>query len=330
MKVHSKHGRGFSLAMASMVLGGAVSAQAAVLLNDSFTDGNRNSTSLPTDSPVWIGQSAGNGSNSVSAGDLHFALPTNSLKFWTYFTSDNSAPNTNATHNAVTTLGVGDTLTASTTFFMTGLTATTGKNFRVGLFVDPTDARVESDTNSDSGGSTNPWTDATGYAVQFPLSSASGNNPLLLEKRTVSGQTSLLGSAAAYTAAGSGGAAYAMANDTNYTLQISLAEVSAAEMDMTVSLMQGATVLSTVTKQDLGATFGGTAVAAGGLTGSQSIYNQFDQLFFRNSDATQATTLDFTNNSVVLTPAAVVPEPTSAALLAIPLCGIAARRRKRS
>src|SRR5690349_7404725 len=67
-------------------------AQAAVLLNDTWADGNRNSTSLPTDSPTWIGQSTGNGSNSVSPGSLNFLLPTNSLKVWEYFTSDNSAP----------------------------------------------------------------------------------------------------------------------------------------------------------------------------------------------------------------------------------------------
>jgi hypothetical protein len=61
-------------------------AHATVLLNDSFTDGDRTNTSLPTDSPVYIGQSTGNGSNSVSPGHLNFSLPTNSLKFWTYFT----------------------------------------------------------------------------------------------------------------------------------------------------------------------------------------------------------------------------------------------------
>src|SRR5574337_709254 len=64
----------------------------ALLLNDTWADADRTNTNLPTDSPTWIGQSSGNGSNSVSAGSLNFTLPTNSLKVWEYFTSDNSAP----------------------------------------------------------------------------------------------------------------------------------------------------------------------------------------------------------------------------------------------
>src|SRR5688572_9543044 len=88
----------------------------AVLLNDTWADGERASVNLPTNSPVWIGQTADNGSNSVSAGSLNFNVPTNSLKVWTYFTSDNSAPDGNQQHNAVTNLAVGDMLTAETSF----------------------------------------------------------------------------------------------------------------------------------------------------------------------------------------------------------------------
>src|SRR5438132_9409370 len=84
-----------------------------LILNDTWADGNRSSTSLPTDSPTWIGQSSGNGSNSVSSGSLNFTLPTNSLKVWEYFTSDNTAPDTNQPHNSVTQLNVGDKLTTS-------------------------------------------------------------------------------------------------------------------------------------------------------------------------------------------------------------------------
>src|SRR5262249_38444318 len=244
-----------------------------------FADGNRSNTSLPTDSAVLIGQSAGNGSNSVSPGALSFVLPTNSLKVWTYFTSDLSAPDGNQPHNSVTMLNVGDTLPASMSFRPSGVTsANTSKNFRFGVFFDPTDARVQADVNSDGGGGTNPWTDATGYAVQLPLNSNTTNaNPLLIEKRTTS-NTSLLGSSGAYTAAATGGQAYSISSGTNYTLQLTLIVVSASQLDVTATLLQGSTTLATQSVSDLGTSFGGTAIGAGLLPGSQSIYTKFDQL----------------------------------------------------
>jgi hypothetical protein len=299
-------------------------AHAAVLLNDTFADGNRTSTSLPSDSAVYIGQSAGNGSNSVTPGHLNFVLPTNSLKIWTYFTSDQSAPDGNQPHNGVTTLGVGDTLVASTQFSMTGLTATTGKSFRFGLFFDPTDARVQSDVNSDGGGGTAPWTDALGYGIQLPLTTAANSSPFQIVKRTTS-NSSLLGSGSAFTNAPTGGSAYSMADGTIYTLTMALTEISASDMQVTVTLSDPNGVLATQTVHDTGTAFGGTAIGAGLLPGSQSIYTQFDQMFFRNSDATQATTLDFTNFRVDLT---VAPEPASLAAFGLALLPLARRRSK--
>ncbi len=305
-------------------IGLTTKVQATTLLNDTWADGTRNNNNLPTDSAVWIGQSAGNGSNSVSNGHLTFTLPTNSLKFWTYFTFDLSAPDGNQPHNSVTQLTVGSTLTASATFSLTGVTSTTGKSFRMGLFFDPSDARVQADVNSDGGGGTAPWTDSVGYAIEIPLSAASGTNPFQIAKRTTS-NASLLGSGSAYTNATTGGATYSMANNTSYTLQISLFEQSATDMEVTASLLQGSTVLATQTVSDLGATFGGTAIGAGLLPGSQSIYTNVDQLFFRNSDATQATTMDFTNFrvDVVPEPCTMVPGGLAAAIFS----AVAVRRR---
>jgi len=296
-----------------------------ILLNDTWADGNRTSTSLPSDSPTWIGQSAGNGSNSVSPGSLDFVLPTNSLKAWTYFTSDNSAPDTNQPHNAVTQLGVGDQMVAWTTFTPTGVTAAnTSKGFRVGLFFDPTDARVESDTNSDAGGGTSPWADAVGYGVQIPLNSSSSNsNPLSIGKRTSSANTSLLGSNSSYTLAPTGGSAYSITSGNSYKLQLTLNVVSATQLDVTATLLQGTTVLATQTVSDLGSTFGGTAVI-GALPGNNAIYTKFDQLFFRNSDNTQATGLSFTNWHVEVNS---IPEPASIALLWVGGFTLLLRRR---
>ncbi len=294
-----------------------VSAADKTLLNDSWTDGNRTSTNLPTDSPTWIGQSSGNGSSSATPGALNFVLPTNSLKAWEYFTSNNSAPDGNQPHSAVTHLNVGDTLMASMTFTLTGTNATsTAKNFRFGLFLDPTDARVQSNSNSDSGGGTNPWSDATGYAIQIPINNSStGGNPLQLEKRTNNSSgavTSLLGDSTAYTTSG-GGSSFAFADTTSYTAQLALKVVSLAQLDVTATILQDTNVLSTVTKSDTGTAFGGTSnagsITVNGQVVSSSIYRDFDQLFLRNSSNAEVTGVTFTNWNVTLSSNPPAPIP---------------------
>jgi hypothetical protein len=312
------------LAIAAAGLFLCSAARGAMLLNDTWADADRTNTNLPTDSPTWIGQSSGNGSNSVSAGSLDFVLPTNSLKVWEYFTSDHSAPDANQPHNSVTQLSVGKSLVASASFTLPqGATAAnTSKNFRIGLFFDPTDARVESDTNSDGGGSGSPWTDALGYSVQFPInSSSSGNNPLLIGKRTAS-NSSLLGSSGAYTFASTGGTSFALSANTVYTAQLQLDVVSASQLDVTASILQGNTTLTTHTVIDTGTAFDGNSIV-GSLPGNSGIYTNFDQLFFRNSDNSQATELSFTNFRIET-----IPEPSCLLLLSVGGALLAIIRRR--
>lgn len=318
----------FSACLSGAVLGVFIFSNtfgATILLNDTWADADRTNTSLPNDSATWIGQSTGNGTTTVTAGALNFSPPpTNSLKAWEYFTSDNSAPDGNQPHNSVTQLAIGNQLLMSVSFQLQGVTATTGKNFRFGLFYDPTDARVQSDTNSDGGGGTSPWTDATGYSIQLPLTSAANSSPFQIGKRTIS-NSSLLGSTSAYTLAPTGGQTYSMANNTTYTLQMLLNAVSASQLDVTVNLLQGSTVLATQTVSDLGTSFGGTAVTgAPALPGNTSIYTKFDQLFFRNSDATQADSISFSNWRVDY-----IPEPASIVLLGLGAACLTTLRQRR-
>jgi hypothetical protein len=313
-------------------LGCSTIARATILLNDSLADGTRTSTNLPTESPDYVGISNGSGgSATTTAGKLAFVQGTSSEKLWTYWTSDGSAPNTSQPQNAVTQLVTGETLTASMTFSIpdtiAGSVSTPSRDLHIGLFWDPGNARVESDVNSDGGGNTNPWTDALGYAVTIPINSTktTSTNELQLEKRTIS-NSSLLGSAGAYTAASAAGSVFAWQENTAYTVQMSMKMVSTSEMDVTASILNGATVLSTVTDDDLGTSFGGVSTSGGTLTGSNAIYTNFDQMFFRmNSDA-EAGEFDFSNFSVALTP---VPEPASIGGIAIGL-GLTMLRKNRS
>ncbi|WP_428938651.1 PEP-CTERM sorting domain-containing protein [Fontivita pretiosa] len=321
--------RVMSLATAGVVSSMACLSFGAVLLNDSFTDGSRLETNLPNESAVYVGVSGSDGGSfSVVPGALQNIMGTSSRKNWTYFTADLSVPDGNQPHNAVTQLNVGEILNASMSFRLpngaTNNPGSAGRDFRFGIFHDPTDPRVQVDVNSDGGGGTAPWTDALGYAVQIPLNSNPTNTTALFQvgKRTTS-NTSLLGSGGAYTFAPTGGAPVAVAANTEYTLELSLSVVSSSQLDVTASLRQGSTVLSTYTVSDTGTAFGGTAIGSGLLPGSQGIYLNFDQLFFRMSSNTTASQVDITNFRVEL-----IPEPASLGLIG--LAGLALGRRRRA
>ena len=113
-----------------------------------------------------------------------------------------------------------------------------------------------------------------------------------------------------------------------YTVQMMLNQVSATQLDVTATLLQGNAVLSTLTVSDTGTAFGGTAIPGGLLPGSQSIYTKFDQMFFRSSSTTQVFlppngAMNFTNLRVVVK----VPEPASLIVIGIGGLAFAALRR---
>jgi hypothetical protein len=324
------------VAVGAVVLGLGVSgARGALLLNDSWADGSRAESNLPTESAVWAGVSGTSvppSSVVTSTGKLTLNQGSSSSKLWTYFTSDLSAPNGLQPHNAVQTLGVGDKLSASMSFVIpsavTSNATSAGRDFRFGLFFDPSDARIQADVNSDGGGGTNPWTDATGYAVQIPVNSNLANTTNLFQigKRTTS-NTSLLGSTGAYSFAPTGGTPVGAQSNVPYTVQLLLQRISATQLDVTAKWLQGNTLLSSQTVSDLGTSFGGTAIGAGLLPGSQSVYSNFDQMFFRMSSNTEFSQIDFSNFQIDYTPA---PEPGSMVLMAAGGVLMASRRRCRA
>ena len=56
-------------------------ANAALLLNDSFTDGDRTNVNLPTDSPMYVGVSSSDGGSlTVSPGKLANVIGTGSRR----------------------------------------------------------------------------------------------------------------------------------------------------------------------------------------------------------------------------------------------------------
>jgi hypothetical protein len=254
-------------------------SQAEVLLDDSWTDGSRTETNLPAEAAVWIGRDA---DASVSAGTLSTTMGEASQKLWVYFTDGEPV-----------TLADGQKLTASVTFVPRGaLHTTTSRSFRFGVFFDPTDPRVDTQVNSDSGGDSMPWKDAQGYAVQMLMTNDpnTSTKPLDLGKRINMESQSLLGTSGDY-AKMSGGMPAQLELDKEYTLTLEIAKISAKQVDATASLNQGDTQLSTWSLSDNGFTLG-----------TATVCDKFDLLFLRVSDsATTADQIDFKNLKVEVT-----------------------------
>jgi len=290
----------------------AAATRAAVLLNDTWADGSRAETSLPNESAVFTGiSSSGGGALAASPGVLSQTVATDSMKIWTHYAADGSEVQ----------LGVGQQLVATVDFVLRGqLYDNTSRGFRLGLYNDPTDNQVLTDVNDDGGGGSDPWSDSTGYAVQIPFTRGpSVANPIQIFKR-VNSNSSLLGSSAAMSSASSGGTQILEALNTPYTLTFEIDRVSATQNDVTVSLADSSGVLATQTVSDNGSTF-----TAGTLPGSANPYSMFEHLFIRTSNnVSTADQIDYTRFRVE-----VVPEPTTALIMALGGLGLLAAHRRR-
>src|SRR5688572_24707897 len=78
---------------AAVLLFSCAVGRAATLLNDTWADGSRAENNLPTESAVHAGVSGTDGGSlTTTTGALQNVMGTGSRKIWTYFTSDNSAP----------------------------------------------------------------------------------------------------------------------------------------------------------------------------------------------------------------------------------------------
>lgn len=240
----------------------ALPTAADVLLDEGWADGDH--TDGPA--PVWSGHPDNLAS---TAGSLSTTISTNSMKVWTYFVNDDEE----------VTLALGEKLVVTVEFVLAGtLYDQTARGFRIGLYRDPTDPQVRRNVNSDGGGDGYPWSDATGYAVEMPLSKGPQlANPIQIFKR-VNRNNSLLGSSSAMSPSSSGGEEVAVVANRPYTLTFGVSCVSSSRVDLIGSLADETGVLATQTVRDSGYTFD-----AGDLPGSGNPYVSFEQLFIRTT-----------------------------------------------
>jgi len=175
-------------------------AQAAVIVDDTWADGNRTSTALPTDC-AWYAQVAS--SLVASPGSMTgTANPTSSRLWLTYFTTSPSEP---------VVVPVGEMLKLTLQFVPASMNSgTNSRGVRIGLFDSSAGARIEGDFNSSTAVS---GTGVTGYMLGLNFSPVFSNAPIQIWNRSDVANANLMGTTAAFTLLGEGGG---MAGDPGF------------------------------------------------------------------------------------------------------------------
>jgi len=210
-----------------------------VVVDDSFTDGNRANTGpLEAD---WYSSTSSSG-NSIEAytGQLGLVSGGSGRGIHGIFASQ--------------PLAIGDRLVATLTFTTP---PTVGNNRTAALrfgFFDTTGhlPGLEADLTASSGNPNSNFNNLNGYMMDLDVTTGSEN--LTLRERDNPGSGRLLATTGDYADLGSGGNSYTFLANTTYTVEFSVRRQAAGEVQVTGSLYEGSTLLSTHTQSDSSAT----------------------------------------------------------------------------
>jgi hypothetical protein len=230
---------GGRFAVACVVLTGTLlatfsPAHATLIVDDSWADGGRTNGADPLDTGWWT--STASTAIEVSVGSLGLVTGSSGRGIHGTFTPQ--------------TLNVGDTLKASFTFTTPAtIGSALSAAFKIGLFNTNGNAGLAADLSASSGTPNPIYNPLPGYMMDYDVVTGS-ENIQFREKDPVPGSTGqLLGTTTGFTSLAGGGSTYTFAANTTYTGVIS-ATKTATGLDLTGSLSQGATLLSTFTTSD--------------------------------------------------------------------------------
>jgi hypothetical protein len=299
--------RSYSLLLSLTAMAGfALSSSGATLVNDTWADGDRTSSSPGGDSAWFWG---GTGSLTVVApggpmrGDL-VAGGTSSASWTTYFAPSGSP---------ATLASAGDKLRVTWQFTLTGVAAANGsQNFRLALVNTPTAARLAADAAP--GSST-----YAGYGMFMNMASptlGNGNPFQLMERSAPATSSALLSAGASWTALGNG----ATTGNNGYAAGVLYTYM----MDLTLNGSGGLDIISSMT----GGTLNNSGTASVSVTDATPNSLSFDTFSIRPSSASGAAQIF--DSSLFKVELFQVPEPSAFAMLGMGALGfVFAHRRNR-
>ncbi|HVM59924.1 MAG TPA: immunoglobulin domain-containing protein [Verrucomicrobiae bacterium] len=219
-----------SLFVVAAILSFATPSRAVVILDDTWADGNRNNTSLPTNAAWYTSTS---GSLTATTGSMTLSLGSGANLAVSYFTTNASAP---------VQLSVGDTLLTTITFVFNGLASQNSSlGFPLGIYEFGSN-RVSADFS----GNQTQGAGVQGYALFQNMGTTFNNaSPMSVMERTSVSDSDLLGHSADYTSLGTGPGNTnnfsGFVNGTTYTLQLSLQRTTTNAMVISVTWVNTST-----------------------------------------------------------------------------------------
>ena len=193
-----------------------------VWLDDTWTDGTRNDTALPIDAAWFASLTAALTAAPNALGGA--PDPTNTLTWWTYFTTNLAAP----VH-----LGTNDALRLTLKFTTSGVAANNNnRGLRIGLFNSANGTRTLADGANPNG------TNYTGYMLNMNFGTTFGlSSPLQFLERTNISSGNLVSTVNDYSTLSSGGPANgstAFTNGLTYTFVLT-AKRNNTSLDLTAA-----------------------------------------------------------------------------------------------
>ena len=294
---------GFAMGLAALAL--TTSAQATVVVNDSWVDLGRTNGADPQDAAWWSSTSSTGNSIEVSANNLGLI-------------SGSSGRGIHGTF-APQALAEGERMTVTFSFTTPGVVGTSlGSGFRIGLFNRANNSALEADLTASSGSPNALYNPLAGYMLDFDVNTADANVSLR-EKDPVPGTTGqLLSTTTGFAASAGGGDVYTFTASTQYVGVYSVAR-TALGLELTGSLS-----LASAPGAPL-STFTTTDATPSATTFDLLAFHANSNAFGNNTTPGDANNgINFSNITIDVSP---IPEPGTA-LLTTGLAALALRRRR--
>jgi hypothetical protein len=290
------------ITLVSVLLAAAPTAQAAIIVNDSWADGGRNNGADPLDTNWWSTTSNTNNSVEVSVGSLGMVTGSSGRGLHGVFPTQTLA-------------NIGDALVATYTF-TTPATIGSGASagFRAGLFDTLGRAGLDADTTSSSGSPNSLFglfsagtVGLPGYMLDMDVGTAAEDisfrqldTPVNIGAQTPTGR--LMGTTTGFTQLSPTGVdgGYTFAANTTYTGSMTLYRLSATEMRVTGTL--GAYSHTNVD------TFDSVDIGLLAFWANSNVFGTASTLNTANNG------IDFSNITIEFIP---VPEPATLTMFAI-------------